>query len=41
MEADDGYAAGDPGWVKTQSGALHIDTEARNSVRARQEVVNK
>ena len=41
MEADDGYAAGDPEWVKTQSSALHIDKEAWNNVRARQEVVNK
>jgi len=41
VEADDGYAAGDPEWVKTRSGILHIDKGMRNNVRARQEVVNK
>ena len=41
VEADDGYAAGDPKWVKTRSGYLHDDRDTRKNVRARHETANK
>mmetsp|Transcript_20265 Transcript_20265/g.23480 ORF Transcript_20265/g.23480 Transcript_20265/m.23480 type:complete len:215 (-) Transcript_20265:73-717(-) len=43
VEADDGYSAGDPEFVKTRSGILHPQSGAdvRNKVRARQETVNQ
>ena len=41
VEADDGYAAGDPEFVKTRSGAFHGNRDTRKNVRARQETVNK
>jgi hypothetical protein len=43
VEADDGYAAGDPEFVKTRSGVFHPEggRDVRNCVRARHETVNK
>jgi hypothetical protein len=43
VEADDGYAALDPEYVKTRSSPLHsIEMrDVRNSIRARHETVNK
>ena len=43
VEADDGYAAGDPQWCKTRSSVYHppAGRGIRNTVRARHETVNK
>ena len=41
VEADDGYEHGDPAMVKSKSGIFHDNHEIRNTVRARQETVNK
>ena len=42
VEADDGYAAGDPEWCKTRSSFYHPEAARgiRNTVRARHETVN-
>ena len=43
VEADDGYLAGDPKYVKSKSGVWHHEDNrgVRNTVRARHETVNK
>ena len=41
VEADDGYQHGDPEFVKSKSGIFHGNHSIRNTVRARQETVNK
>ena len=43
VEADDGYKAGDPEFVKTPSGIYHPKERkvVRNRVMARQETINK
>ena len=41
VEADDGYEAGYPEFVKTKSGIFHGNHDIRNRVRARHETVNK
>ena len=43
VEADDGYLAGDPQYVKSRSGVWHNEDKrgVRNTVRARHETVNK
>jgi hypothetical protein len=43
VEADDGYAAGDPEFVKTRTGVFHPEGvySVRNCVCARHETVNK
>ena len=40
VEADNGYAAGDPEVCKTPGGCFHSEKKMRNRLMARQEVLN-